>query len=100
MKEGVKAEHEKSGESFTDDEQAAAIAKSNKDVADEMHKKYGSGAATGAYTGDWGFGQGFGPDNGKLIKVHPKELILNKKDTSNILRAVDIVRNMNTWVDD
>lgn len=60
---------------------------------------YGGGAAIGAYTGNWGPGQGFGPDNGKIIKVHPKELILNKSDTSNILRAVDMVRNMNDWVD-
>lgn len=60
---------------------------------------YGGGAAIGAYTGNWGPGQGFGPDNGKIIKVHPKELILNQKDTSNILRAVDIVRNMNDWID-
>lgn len=57
------------------------------------------GAASGAYTGDWGPGQGIGIDNGKIIKVHPKELILNKSDTRNILRAVDIVRNMNDWVD-
>lgn len=65
--------------------------------------KYGlyrnHGAASGAYTGDWGPGQGIGIDNGKIIKVHPKELILNKSDTRNILRAVDIVRNMNDWVD-
>lgn len=57
------------------------------------------GAASGAYTGDWGPSQGIGIDNGKIIKVHPKELILNKSDTRNILRAVDIVRNMNDWVD-
>ena len=57
------------------------------------------GAASGAYTGNWGPGQGIGIDNGKIIKVHPKELILNKSDTRNILRAVDIVRNMNDWVD-
>lgn len=57
------------------------------------------GAASGAYTGDWGPGQGIGIDNGKIIKVHPKELILNKSDTRNILRTVDIVRNMNDWVD-
>lgn len=57
------------------------------------------GAASGAYTGDWGPGQGIGIDNGKIIKVHPKELILNKSDTRNILHAVDIVRNMNDWVD-
>lgn len=64
-----------------------------------LEKVLGDGAASGAYTGDWAKGQGFGLDNGRIIKVHPKELILNQKDTSNILRAVDIVRNMNDWVD-
>ena len=64
-----------------------------------LEKVLGNGAASGAYTGNWTEGQGFGPDNGRIIKVHPKELILNQKDTSNILRAVDIVRNMNDWVD-
>lgn len=72
--------------------------------ADSVIQKFISGgyngAASGAYTGDWGPGQGLGIDNGKIIKVHPKELILNKSDTKNILRAVDIVRDMNNWVDD
>lgn len=71
--------------------------------AESVIEKYGlrrnSGAASGAYTGNWGPGEGIGIDNGKIIKVHPKELILNKSDTRNILRAVDIVRNMNDWVD-
>ena len=56
-----------------------------------------SGADTGAYTGDWS--DGFSLDNGKLIKVHPKELILNKEDTSNILKTVDIVRGLSDWID-
>lgn len=64
-----------------------------------LEKVLGNGAASGAYTGNWAKGQGFGPDNGRIIKVHPKELILNQKDTSNILRAVNIVRNMNDWID-
>ena len=71
----------------------------NNPYIDEFIKQY-NGAASGAYTGDWGPGQGLGIDNGKIIKVHPKELILNKSDTKNILRAVDIVRDMNNWVDD
>ena len=76
-----------------------------KQITSEKDEKWlddilnGNGAASGAYTGNWAKGQGFGLDNGKIIKVHPKELILNQKDTSNILRAVDIVRNMNDWVD-
>ena len=99
MANGVKAEYEGSGEKFSDEDQANTINnRQNSTIEDEI-KKYGSGAASGAYTGNWSKGQGFGPDNGKIIKVHPKELILNQKDTSNILRAVDIVRNMNDWVD-
>lgn len=99
MADGVKAEYEGSGEEFSDEDQANTIKnRQNPTIEDEI-KKYGSGAASGAYTGNWSKGQGFGPDNGKIIKVHPKELILNQKDTSNILRAVDIVRNMNDWVD-
>lgn len=75
-----------------------------KDITTNKNQKWleevlGNGAASGAYTGNWAKGQGFGPDNGRIIKVHPKELILNQKDTSNILRAVDIVRNMNDWID-
>lgn len=75
------------------------IGNSNTSSVDEFIKRY-NGAASGAYTGNWGPGQGLGIDNGKIIKVHPKELILNKSDTKNILRAVDIVRDMNNWVDD
>lgn len=71
--------------------------KDEKWLQDQINKT--KGAASGAYTGNWAKGQGLGLDNGKIIKVHPKELILNQKDTSNILRAVDIVRNMNDWVD-
>ena len=71
--------------------------KDEKWLQDQIDKT--KGAASGAYTGDWGPSQGLGIDNGKIIKVHPKELILNQKDTSNILRAVDIVRNMNDWID-
>ena len=74
------------------------IGNSNTSSVNEFIKRY-NGAASGVYTGDWGPGQGLGIDNGKIIKVHPKELILNKSDTRNILRAVDIVRNMNDWVD-
>ena len=40
---------------------------------------------TGGYTGEWG-------PEGKFLLAHEKELILNKQDTANILRAVDIVR--------
>lgn len=66
---------------------------------DWLFKELGKirGADTGAYTGNWS--DGFSLDNGKLIKVHPKELILNKEDTSNILKTVDIVRGLSDWID-
>jgi len=41
---------------------------------------------TGGYTGDWG------GSSGKLAMLHSKELVLNKIDTSNILKAVDLSR--------
>ena len=55
---------------------------SSSNVIDKYGLKRNHGAASGAYTGDWGPGQGIGTD------------------TRNILRAVDIVRDMNNWVDD
>lgn len=42
---------------------------------------------TGGYTGDFG-------NDGKLAVLHEKELVLNKQDTSNVLEAVDIARNI------
>lgn len=44
--------------------------------------------SSGGYTGEWG------DSSGKLGILHQKELILNKDDTEKILKAVDIVRNM------
>ena len=48
---------------------------------------YGSTFATGGYTGSWG-------NNGKLAMLHEKELVLNKDDTSNILKAVNAIREV------
>lgn len=42
---------------------------------------------TGGYTGDWGA-------SGKIGILHEKELILNKNDTSNILKAVAALRQI------
>lgn len=42
---------------------------------------------TGGYTGAWGA-------DGRLAMLHQKELILNAKDTKNILNAVEILRAM------
>lgn len=44
---------------------------------------------TGGYTGTWG-------SEGKFLLAHEKELILNQADTRNILKAVDIVRSLNS----
>lgn len=48
--------------------------------------------ATGGYTGDWG------TSDGKVALLHEKELVLNKKDTANILDSVNIVRDMNNQI--
>jgi hypothetical protein len=50
---------------------------------------WGGGAkrfASGGYTGEWG-------SEGKLAILDQKELVLNQMDTSNILKAVNLVRN-------
>lgn len=48
------------------------------------------GYETGGYTGSWN------NSKGKLAVLHEKELVLNKEDTSNILSAVDMVRNLDS----
>ena len=50
------------------------------------------GYATGGYTGNWG------TSDGKVALLHEKELVLNKKDTANILDSVNIVRDMNNQI--
>ena len=42
---------------------------------------------TGGYTGAWGA-------DGRIAMLHQKELVLNAKDTENMLNAVDILRAM------
>ena len=44
--------------------------------------------ATGGYTGNW---PGTG---GRLAELHKKELVLNAKDTENMLSAVHIMRHI------
>lgn len=51
------------------------------------------GYDTGGYTGSWNDGD-TDAKNGKLAYLHQKELVLNASDTENILKAVDIVRQM------
>lgn len=43
---------------------------------------------TGGYTGDWT------GNDGRVALLHKKELVLNAKDTKNILQAVDVVRQI------
>ena len=64
----------------------------------QLKKKYKAGEVqglykSGGYTGDWS--QGIpGTDNGRLAVLHPKELVLNQADTTNILNAVDSMREL------
>ena len=50
------------------------------------------GFDTGGYTGAWGA-------DGRLAMLHEKELVLNKEDTSNILSAVSIMRDISAILD-
>ena len=43
--------------------------------------------ATGGYTGEWG-------PEGKMAMLHEKEIVLNKEDTENLLKVVEIVRTI------
>lgn len=53
-----------------------------------IKKKDISGYDTGGYTGNWN------SKDGKLAFLHQKELVLNQKDTRNILDAVNIIRGL------
>ena len=46
------------------------------------------GYDTGGYTGDWN------STNGRLAMLHQKELVLNANDTSNMLSAITILRDI------
>lgn len=47
-----------------------------------------TGYESGGYTGDWA------GESGRLALLHQKELVLNANDTSNILNAVQILRDI------
>ena len=49
--------------------------------------------ATGGYTGEWNSSEG------KLAMLHQKELVLNQRDTENILGAVEIMRHVTNSID-
>ncbi len=44
--------------------------------------------ATGGYTGEWN------SDEGKVAMLHEKELVLNQKDTENLLNTITLLRSM------
>lgn len=46
------------------------------------------GYDTGGYTGDWA------SNNGRLAMLHQKELVLNANDTTNMLNAITILRDI------
>ena len=50
------------------------------------------GFDTGGYTGSWG-------PSGKAAVLHEKEIVLNKDDTTNMLKAVGIVRDISAMID-
>jgi hypothetical protein len=45
---------------------------------------------TGGYTGAWANGD----HDGRLAFLHQKELVLNRADTANFLKAIDVVRSL------
>ena len=47
---------------------------------------------SGGYTGEWN--KGSEESNGRLAFLHQKELVLNESDTSNLLKAVDSIREL------
>lgn len=47
---------------------------------------------TGGYTGAWG-------SEGRVAMLHEKEIVLNKEDTSNLLTAVDMIRQVAKIID-
>jgi len=63
----------------------------NKLDADVLHNKYG--LSTGGYTGDWA------GSYGKLAFLHQKELVLNAKDTENLLASMDILDKIISTID-
>ena len=49
---------------------------------------------TGGFTGTWSGSGNADAKDGKLAWLHQKELVLNESDTSNILAAVSVVRDI------
>ena len=63
-------------------------------IKNKALKKY-SKYDTGGYTGNWtDSGAGLDSKNGKLAILHQKELVLNAKDTENMLKIVEAERDL------
>ena len=78
-------------QSYINDHVSGSKLKKKFDHSDNYSKYkdyYYSKFDTGGYTGNWS-----GKD-GKMAMLHQKELVLNAKDTENILATVNIVRDM------
>lgn len=58
----------------------------------QLRQFYYGSFDTGGYTGEWGL-------DGKLALLHEKELVLNADDTTNFLKAIDIVRQISDMID-
>ena len=58
----------------------------------DLNKRLAS-MSTGGYTGSWN------STGGKIGILHQKELVLNQRDTENILGAVEIMRQMTNSID-
>lgn len=59
----------------------------NNSVMGWVNKKDLEGFATGGYTGEWG-------KDGKIAMLHEKELVLNAKDTENMLTMIKFIREI------
>ena len=69
-------------------EEARKIVNGKKNLKDYEANRY-RGFDTGGYTGEWG-------SDGRMAILHEKELVLNKEDTSNILAAVNGIRQFSS----
>lgn len=57
--------------------------------AGNLNTNYSMQYASGGYTGNWHSSEG------RLAVLHEKELVLNKEDTANMLKTIDLVRKIN-----
>ena len=67
--------------------------KLNHGVSGWFKKSQATALDTGGYTGDWG------TSDGRWALLHQKEIVLNKEDTENFLKAIDIVRDLSSKID-